>query len=70
MACKKGLEFTLINFSSIHVYGARLNDGLLKENNHKTPTNKYGITHSFREDVLNKIQFSKRNQYYSSSIIE
>ncbi|MDA9781679.1 NAD(P)-dependent oxidoreductase [Schleiferiaceae bacterium] len=54
MACKKGLEFTLINFSSIHVYGARLNGGLLKENNHKTPTNNYGITHSFREDVLNK----------------
>jgi UDP-glucose 4-epimerase len=54
MACKKGLEFTLINFSSIHVYGLQLTGGLITENNHKTPTNNYGITHSFREDVLNK----------------
>ena len=57
-ALKKGLEFTLINFSSIHVYGSHLNEGFITENDYKAPLTNYGMTHSFREEVLNKYNSS------------
>jgi UDP-glucose 4-epimerase len=48
---KNGLK-KFIYFSTIHVYGKN-QKGLIKENQHPTPFNTYGLTHYLSEEICN-----------------